>query len=94
MRSDEWATYHEVRAIKGQSRKSGKCAEKVNVLIWGDLPSCGVSRNSRCEARLRGQESAEAIVPSVVGSHREGLNGKRALRKTFVERAPKADCLE
>jgi hypothetical protein len=29
--------YHEVQVIKGQSSKLGKCAEKVNVLIWGDL---------------------------------------------------------
>jgi hypothetical protein len=34
---DEWAMYHEVQVIKGQSSKLGKCAEKVNVLIWGDL---------------------------------------------------------
>ena len=37
MRSDEWAQYHEVQAIKGQSGKFGKRAEKVMVLIWGDL---------------------------------------------------------
>jgi len=37
VRSDEWAMYHEVQVIKGQSGKFGKRAEKVNVLIWGDL---------------------------------------------------------
>jgi hypothetical protein len=37
VRSDEWATYHEVQAIKGQSGKFGKRARKVIVLIWGDL---------------------------------------------------------
>ena len=37
MRPDEWATNHEVQAIKGQSGKSGQGAETVNVLIWGDL---------------------------------------------------------
>ncbi len=41
MRPDEWARYHEVQAIKGQSSKLGKGAEKVNVLIWGDLSPSG-----------------------------------------------------
>ena len=94
MRSDEWASNHKVQAIKGQSGKSGKGAAKVNVLIWGDLLSCDASRNSNRKVRLRRQESAEAIVPSVVSYRREGLNGKRVLSMTFVERALKADCLE
>jgi len=38
MRPDEWATNHEVQAIKGQSGKSGRGAGTVNDLIWGDLP--------------------------------------------------------
>jgi hypothetical protein len=33
----ELANNNEARAIKGQSGKSGKRAEKVNVLTWGDL---------------------------------------------------------
>jgi hypothetical protein len=39
VRSDEWAQYHEVQVIKGQSGKFGKRAGKVTVLIWGDLSS-------------------------------------------------------
>ena len=93
MRSDEWATYHEVPVIKGQSGKFGKRAEKVMVLIWGDLWSSGASCNSHCKVRLRSQESAEAIVPSVAEQYREGLNGKCALGGKFVGRAMKADCL-
>jgi len=65
----------------------GKCAEKVNVLIWGDLSSRGASRNSRRKTGLRGQESAEAIVPSVAGKYREGLNGKCTPSRKFAERA-------
>ena len=76
MSSDEWANYHEVQVIKGQSSKLGKCAEKVDVLNWGGLLSCGTCRNPNCKIGLREQESAEAIVPRVVGNHREGLNGK------------------
>jgi hypothetical protein len=38
---DEWAQYHKVQVIKRQSSKLGKCAEKVNVLIWGDLSPRG-----------------------------------------------------
>ncbi len=93
MRSDEWATDHEVQVIKGQSGKFGKRAEKVMVLIWGDLWSGGASRNSHHKVRLRSQESAEAIVPRVARQDREGLNGKCALSRKFAERALKADCL-
>ena len=63
MRSDEWAQYHEVQAIKGQSGKFGKRAEKVISLIWGDLFAGRRSGNPHCEMRLSEQESAEAIVP-------------------------------
>ncbi len=85
--------YHEVHVIKGQSRKSGKCAGKVNVLNWGGLLSGGTCCNPNCKIGLREQESAEAIVPSVVGNHREGLNGKCVRSKKFAERALNADCL-
>ena len=77
--------YHEVQVIKGQSSKLGKCAEKVNVLIWGDLRPREEIRNPNRESGLRPQESAEAIVPSVASRNREGLNGKRVLGKKFVE---------
>ena len=73
VRSDEWASDHEVQAIKGQSGKSGRGAGKVNVLIWGDLPSGQTSGNPACEGRLRRQGSAEAVVPAPV-NRREGLN--------------------
>ena len=58
MRPDEWAQCHEIQAIKGQRRKSGGCAGKVNVSIWGDLESGGASRNPNREIGLRPQESA------------------------------------
>jgi len=65
VRPDEWATNHEVQAIKGQSGKSGRGAGTVNDLIWGDLlPSRWESDgNPNREAGLRRQGSAEAIVP-------------------------------
>ena len=86
VRSDEWATDHEVQAIKGQSGKSGQGARKVNVLIWGDLLSGQSIGNPLRERRLRWQGSAEAIVPvwsQVVG--REGLNGKCAWSGKLAE---------
>ena len=66
MRWDEWAHNHEVQAIKGQSGKSGQGAGKGNVLIWGDLLLDQTSGNPRCEARLKRQGSAEAVVPAPV----------------------------
>ena len=63
MSLDEWAMYHEVQAIKRQSSKSGKCAEKVNVLIWGDLSPREKNRNPNREIGLRRQESADTIIP-------------------------------
>ncbi len=66
VRPDEWANDHEVRAIKGQSGKSGWGARKVSVLIWGDLPPSQRTGNPPCERRLRRQGSAEAIVPTPV----------------------------
>ena len=67
--------YHEVPAIKRQSSKSGKCAEKVNALIWGDLsPREKKNRNPNREIGLRRQESADAIVPHP--SMWEGQNDK------------------
>ena len=63
MRSDEWARYHEVQAIKGQSGKFGQRARKVIALIWGDLITGRESGNTHCEESLSEQESAEAIVP-------------------------------
>jgi hypothetical protein len=52
----------------------GKCAEKVNALIWGDLSPRGANRNPNHEIDLRRQESAEAIVPRP--STWEGPNAK------------------
>jgi hypothetical protein len=75
VRPDEWAHNHEVHAIKGQSGKSGQGARKVNVLIWGDLSLSQMTGNPRCEARLRRQGSAEAIVPAPVMGW-EGLNDR------------------
>ncbi len=51
------------------------------------------NRNPNRKIGLRGQESAEAIVPRVARRNREGLNGKCAPSRKFVERASKADCL-
>jgi len=65
--------YHEVQVIKRQSSKSGKCAEKVSVLIWGDLTPCENRKLNR-EVGLRRQESADAIVP--LPSQWEGPNVK------------------
>ena len=59
----ELANNNEARAIKGRSGKLGKRAEKVNVLTWGDLLSgYRSSSNLGRDAKLRQQESAEAIV--------------------------------
>ena len=55
---------NEARAIKGRSGKLGKRAGKVNVLTWGDLLSGYRSSNLGREAKLRWQESAEAILPA------------------------------
>ena len=63
MRPDEWAMYHEVQAIKGQSGKFGKRAGKVIVLIWGDLFANRGSGNPHDDMSLSEQESAEAILP-------------------------------
>ena len=61
----ELAKNNEARAIKGRSGKLGKRAEKVNVLTWGDLLSgYRSSSNLGREAKLRQQESADAIVPA------------------------------
>ena len=93
VRPDEWASNHEVQAIKGQSGKSGQGAGTVNVLIWGDLPPSQNIGNPPCEGRLRRQGSAEAILPvrsQVVG--REGPNGKCAWGGKLVERTLKAEC--
>ncbi len=73
VRSDEWATNHEVQAIKGQSGKSGQGAGKVKVLIWGDLLLNQTSGNPPRKGRLKRQGSAEAIVPTPVMGW-EGLN--------------------
>jgi len=58
----ELANDNEARAIKGRSGKLGKRAEKVNVLTWGDLLSGYRRSNLGREAKLRQQESADAIV--------------------------------
>jgi hypothetical protein len=50
---DEWAQYHKVQVIQRQNSKLGKCAEKVNVLIWGDLLSRDASRNANRKIGLR-----------------------------------------
>ena len=76
VRSDEWATNHEVQTIKEQSGKSGWGARKANVLIWGDLPSDQTSGNPRWEAWLRWQGSAEVVVPGPVSTW-EGPNVRR-----------------
>ena len=61
----ELANNNEARAIKGRSGKSGKRAEKVNVLTWGDLLSGYRSSNLGRKDKLRQQELAEAIfVPA------------------------------
>jgi hypothetical protein len=56
VRSDEWATNHEVHTIKGQSGKLGRCAEKVNVLIWG-----GLSSGRKRQPWLRSQAEAAEV---------------------------------
>jgi len=73
VRPDEWASNHEVQAIKGQSGKSGQGAKKVNVLIWGDLSPGQTSGNPPDDGRLRRQGSAEVTVPGPVGAW-EGPN--------------------
>ena len=60
----ELAKDNEARAIKGRSGKLSKRAGKVNVLTWGDLLSGYRSSNLDREAKLRQQESADAIVPA------------------------------
>ncbi len=57
-----WQMTTKPDATKGQSSKWGKDAGKVSALTWGGLPS-GRKGNPGCEARLRRQKSAEAIVP-------------------------------
>ena len=91
MRSDEWAQYHEVQAIKGQSGKFGKRAEKVMVLIWGDLFAGRANRQGslRNESERTGVSRGHS-TGSVVSSHREGLNSKLAWSEKFAERAWKA----
>ena len=72
MSPDEWASCHEVQVIKGQSGKWGQCAGKVNALIWGDLALRRGSGNRHREMPLKGQKSAEAIVPGHHGSTGKG----------------------
>ena len=59
----------------------GKRAEKVNVLIWGDLPF-GYQSNPGSDVRLRRQGSADAIVPASI--HWEGLNIERMSTKPHL----------
>jgi group II intron reverse transcriptase/maturase len=86
VRSDEWAQYHEVQAIKGQSGKFGKRAGKVIVLIWGDL-------SLRRERQPVWGHTAE--VAGVSRSHstapvtREGLNIKRMRNLSIASTEPR-----
>ena len=72
MSLDEWATDHEVHAIKRRSGKSGRDAGIASVLIWGDLSPGQTTGNPPRKGRLKRQGSAEAIVLLV--SQQEGPN--------------------
>jgi hypothetical protein len=72
VRSDEWARYHEVQAIKEQSGKFGKRAEKVMVLIWGDL-SPGVRREGP-NIKGMGTDSWHSL-------NKESRNGRRTAHR-------------
>lgn len=91
-----WASQHAMTkpvVIKRPSRKCGRRAEKVVVLIRGDLHRCPVVPVSRFGVLggtalverpvLAVEKSAEAVVPAGIGVGWEGLNAKPSVR-TFV----------
>ena len=75
-RSDAGAIYPEGQVIQGQSRKTGKGAEKVDLLNWGSWLAGGTRGTPQGKMGGREEASAEGLVSRVVGHHGEGQNGK------------------
>jgi hypothetical protein len=72
-------TFREAPVTKGGRRRSGGCAGKAEVLIWGDL-ALGL-KGPRCGSR-RSEKSAEAVVPAEAG---EGSNGREGQSTVDLE---------
>ena len=90
MSSDEWASNHEVQAIKGRSGKSGRDAGTASVLIWGDLSLCQDTWQPRLRSRAEAAGVSRGHTCGRLPSQREGPNGECAWGGKFVERAKKA----